>query len=261
MSSGVGKTIQIGDKKVNKFSRVASIGAVMLFGVLSVIGIAQPASADSSIPVDKCKVTAYWTAPGTAHYVVPSGCTQVLSFVAYNAPSNVFDRTTADKQTVFSQYTVTQGPGTYNWHQELPKCFYQLDFVYGQVLSKLGPANSNNFYGQRLILSDNGGAVPCVTVSKPTTTVPKPVVTTVLKSTVEKIYTNTAPPVTTRVAVPRIVTTTTVPMQNIAQEIPQQTLAKTGFDYLKASIFGGALLLVGVIMFGIPKFRKSRSLR
>jgi hypothetical protein len=45
----------------------------------------------------------------------------------------------------------------------MPSCYYQVDFVYGDVITKFGPAGSSNFYSAqgRLIKARNGGTSSC----------------------------------------------------------------------------------------------------
>ena len=98
-------------------------------------------------------------------FTVAAGCSDIkLSFVSYKAPGPTFSRETADQQTVFARTTGLFDAGNYTLTIAVPDCYYQVDFVYGDVIEKLGPANSNNFYSDqgRLIRAKNGGTGSCV---------------------------------------------------------------------------------------------------
>ncbi len=98
----------------------------------------------------------------TATFTVPAGQAVQLSLVSYNAPESFYNANDASLQTVYQQNTATYLPGTHSVSVVLPSNFYQVDFVCGQVITKLGPAGSNNFYSaqNRLISADNGGLNP-----------------------------------------------------------------------------------------------------
>jgi hypothetical protein len=53
---------------------------------------------------------------------------------------------------------------------QVPNCYFQIDFVCGPVIDRLGPVGSNIFYTPqgRLISADNDGTTPC-TPSAPCT--------------------------------------------------------------------------------------------
>ncbi len=100
----------------------------------------------------------------TVSFTVAAGCQNVkLSLVSYKAPGPAFDATTADQQTVHSSNTVLLGAGNHTLTVAVPDCYYQVDFVYGDVIAKLGPAGSSNFYSAqgRLIKARNGGTASC----------------------------------------------------------------------------------------------------
>ena len=90
------------------------------------------------------------------------------SFVSYKAPAPTFNRLIADMQVVFDRQTVVVGPEGGNRCMEIkiPDCYYQVDFVKGCVIEKLGPANSTNFYTDqnRLIATTTGGSAPCAPI-------------------------------------------------------------------------------------------------
>ncbi len=100
------------------------------------------------------------------NFTLAAGCeNQEFSLVSYKAPSYEFDSHTADQQTVFDSATGFFGSGLNMMEIDVPKCYFQIDFVRGGVIEHLGPAGSNNFYSAqgRLIDADNGdpGAGVC----------------------------------------------------------------------------------------------------
>jgi hypothetical protein len=100
----------------------------------------------------------------TVSFTVAAGCSNIkLSLVSYKAPGPAFDAKAADRQTVHDSKTVLLGAGTHTLTVAMPNCFYQVDFVYGDVIAKLGPAGSSNFYSAqgRLIKARNGGTGSC----------------------------------------------------------------------------------------------------
>lgn len=100
----------------------------------------------------------------TVSFTVAAGCESVkLSFVSYKAPGPAFDATTADQQTVHDAKTVLLSVGNHTLTVDVPGCYYQVDFVYGDVIARFGPAGSSNFYSAqgRLIRAVNGGAASC----------------------------------------------------------------------------------------------------
>ena len=97
---------------------------------------------------DVVRVTFTTTAPGT------------VSFVSYTAPDSFFNANDASQQVIFDQDVgVFTAAGTYSLTIVVPNCDYQVDFVCGLPIDKLGPAGSNIFYTAqgRLHDSDNGG--------------------------------------------------------------------------------------------------------
>jgi hypothetical protein len=73
-------------------------------------------------------------------------------------------------QVVRTQVTA----GSYRWTVRLAPCYYQVDFVRGPVLARLGPAGSSHFYGARTIATVNGGQAcrPQPLPSRPTLPTP-----------------------------------------------------------------------------------------
>jgi hypothetical protein len=87
------------------------------------------------------------------------------TLVSYTAPSAAFDPNTASQQQIFDLDTGVFGPGTYTLTVNIPDCYYQIDFVCGAAIDRLGPAGSNIFYSaqERLISADNDGTQACCT--------------------------------------------------------------------------------------------------
>jgi MYXO-CTERM domain-containing protein len=107
----------------------------------------------------------------TVTFTLSNGCTgKELSLVSYTAPAATFSTDTASSQEVFDTKTGTLTNGTFTWSVKVPSCFFQVDFVRGAVITHLGPAGSNNFYGDRLIAGVNGGTTSCVTTTVTTGT-------------------------------------------------------------------------------------------
>ncbi|VTR96973.1 Serine-aspartate repeat-containing protein F OS=Candidatus Accumulibacter sp. BA-93 GN=sdrF PE=4 SV=1: Cna_B: Cna_B: Cna_B: Cna_B: Cna_B: Cna_B: Cna_B: Cna_B: Cna_B: Cna_B: Cna_B: Cna_B: Cna_B: Cna_B: Cna_B: Cna_B [Gemmata massiliana] len=94
---------------------------------------------------------------------VPAGQTHQITFVSYTAPGADFDANTASQQKIYDLDTDEFGPGYHTLTVRVPNCYYQVDFVCGFAIDKLGPANSNIFYTpqKRLVSADNGGAECC----------------------------------------------------------------------------------------------------
>src|SRR3954465_9199287 len=139
------------------------IALALLVFVCALLGqagqvFATETSTSSAVP-NKCVVTVSSMSGGEVKFTVREGCAKKLSLVSYSAPSATYDVKTADQQKLFDSKTVKAGAGSYAWKGKLPECFYQLDFVYGDVLPKLGPDGSGNFYLGSLIKATNGGKV------------------------------------------------------------------------------------------------------
>jgi predicted outer membrane repeat protein len=96
----------------------------------------------------------------TVTFTVPStSAPMVYSLVTYNAPDSVFNASDASQQTIYQDATGTFGPGTHTLTVTIPNNYYQIDFVCGAAIDKLGPAGSNIFYSaqNRLDSADNAG--------------------------------------------------------------------------------------------------------
>ncbi len=110
-------------------------------------------------------------------FTVAAGCKDIeLTLVSYKAPGPTFDEKTADQQILFDHKTQLFSAGNWQLDVAVPDCYYQVDFVYGKHIEKLGPAGSNNFYSKqgRLIRAANGGTKACTTSQPPTTPNPPP---------------------------------------------------------------------------------------
>ena len=95
-------------------------------------------------------------------FTITAGAPIQLSLVSYTAPDSTFVAGHASQQVMFDVDTGTFGPGTYTMSVTDPDSYYQVDFVVGAAIDRLGPANSNIFYSAqgRLISADNGGVDP-----------------------------------------------------------------------------------------------------
>ncbi|MDQ1418179.1 MAG: hypothetical protein QOJ52_141 [Acidimicrobiaceae bacterium] len=94
----------------------------------------------------------------TATFDIAKNCKNIqVSLAAYRAPSATYDRNTASQQVLFDSSTGTFSPVTHTLQIFVPAGCFQVDFVLGPVITKLGPANTSNFYGDqnRLIDHDN----------------------------------------------------------------------------------------------------------
>lgn len=84
----------------------------------------------------------------------------VVSFVSYTAPDPFFSASTAGQQQIYDLASGTFSNGqTGSLTISVPNSYYQVDFVCGYVIDRLGPAGSNIFYTPqgRLLSADNGG--------------------------------------------------------------------------------------------------------
>src|SRR4051794_25655083 len=105
-------------------------------------------------------------------YNVPAGCGSIeLSLVSYQAPSSTYDPSTADQQVLYKSVTQTVPEGAGTLTVDVPNCYFQVDFVYGQPIEDLGPAGSDNFYNNshesRLIQGLMGGTSACTAMQAP----------------------------------------------------------------------------------------------
>jgi hypothetical protein len=92
-------------------------------------------------------------------FTVARSHTATLTLVSYTAPGSSFDASVAYKQTAYQFATGNFTAGLHTMQVNIPKCFFQVDFVCGDYIDRFGPAGSNIFYSaqNRLISADNGG--------------------------------------------------------------------------------------------------------
>jgi len=158
----------------------------------------------------------------TAYFTIAAGCPDLkLSLVSYKAVTSTVNLETVVSQTVFMSDTNTFGPGSHNLTITVPPCYYQVDFVTGDVITQFGPiaTNPNNFYHARGVFIDgaNGGANTCAT---PTNT-PAPPTATSTKTSVPPTATST------KTSVPPTATSTTPPATSTPTTAPSLTPAPT----------------------------------
>ena len=102
----------------------------------------------------------------TVSFTVAKGCSNVkLSLASYRAPAPVFIERRAHEQVLVDWKTQFFGAGKHTLTVAAPACYYQVDFVYGDIIERFGPAGSNNFYRKqgRLIRAAMGGSGACAT--------------------------------------------------------------------------------------------------
>ena len=89
--------------------------------------------------------------------VAAGAAPQRFTLVSYTAPGPKFDANTASQQKIFDTDTGVFGPGSYTLTVSNPHSYFQVDFVGGYAIDRLGPANSNIFYSaqNRLFSADN----------------------------------------------------------------------------------------------------------
>ena len=82
-----------------------------------------------------------------------------FTLVSYTAAGSTFDPATASQQRIFDADSGVFAPGSYTLTVSNPHSYYQVDFVGGSAIDRLGPANSNIFYAaqNRLFSADNAG--------------------------------------------------------------------------------------------------------
>ena len=94
-----------------------------------------------------------------ANFTLAPGCEkQEFSLVAYSAPDYKFNPELAGLEKVFDFKTGFFDGGRNSMEVQVPGCSFDVAFVRGAVIEKLGPVGSDNFYSPqgRLIDSDNG---------------------------------------------------------------------------------------------------------
>jgi hypothetical protein len=173
-----------GERGVGLTTRSKARLLALLLGALGLIWApnASAATHPTSPVAESCVIRAVVLHADSVTFVEPAGCLNTLSLVSYSAPGAHFDPRTAGRQKVAGSHVGARvAPGRYTWSVALPPCYYQLDFVYGRPLAKLGPPGSSNFYGNRVIAQLTGGHRCAPAQPKPTaipkpTTKPKPTV-------------------------------------------------------------------------------------
>jgi hypothetical protein len=204
-------------------SLITLIATIALFVVPNALASTTTAKADScptdpKLVVGAATLDAHQGGTSTATFTIPASCPSVqVSLVSYTHSAPFFTWENAKDEVVSDRHTVTFGPGAHSISVSTPDCYYQVDLVQGDVIEKLGPADSNNFYSRqnRLVLSDNAGSKSC---TPPVVTIAPPVV----PPTVVTI----APPV----AAPPVVTQTQTQTQTITVIINQPAAPVAAID-------------------------------
>lgn len=176
-------------------------------------------------------------------FTIAEGCQDIeISLVAYEASSDMFSEDTAEKQVLFDSDTGKFDEGTHTLEVDVPDCFFQVDFVRGPVITKLGPKGTNNFYGKqgRLIDATSGGQECTVTTEPPVRE------TTTTTSTTSTSTTSTTVPFQPETQV--LGETITKP----AEDVAAAELAKTGVPSGTGSLIGlgSSLTLIGAALHG-----------
>jgi hypothetical protein len=124
----------------------------------------------------------------TAYFTVTAGMSDQLTLVSYIAPGSSFSDATAYQQLIYQQATGTFSAGCYSLTVQIPKSYYQIDFVCGASITQLEPNQNNDVYGpdsanvlyhaeDRFISSDNGGTTVPTTLNTTAPDAPTPTVT------------------------------------------------------------------------------------
>jgi hypothetical protein len=94
------------------------------------------------------------------HFTLAPGCENVrVSFVSYNTDANH----TLDTQTVFDSDTGSfTGEG--NLTISLPKCFWQVDLVFGDVIEHFDTQKGVTYHGQNRFIDGAQGGKECAQV-------------------------------------------------------------------------------------------------
>ena len=170
----------------------------------------------------------------TVRFTLAAGCNERLSLVSYEANSTSTANEDLRAQKLFRWASDTFGPGEHELKVTVPNCFFQIDFVSGNVIKNLANGRADSIYGDRLIDSDIGGAA-CKTVTKVTTT-PK---TEVKETVVVKEQVNTAP--------------------EVQRYTPPAELAATGFDLFPLFATGTILVSIGLLLLGVASLWRRHS--
>lgn len=106
----------------------------------------------------------------TASFTVHPACQSVkVSLVSYTHSAPFFTWENSVDERVYQRKTQVLTPGNYTLRVKVPNCYYQVDLVEGEVIERLGPAGTDNFYTPqgRLIAAENAGDRPCIAVEPP----------------------------------------------------------------------------------------------
>ncbi len=184
------------------------------------------------------------------NFTIAGVCSAIkLSLVSYKAVDTFFTPQNAISQTVFVSDTGTFGPGAHSLAVDIPSCYFQIDFVKGDVITQFGPAGTNptNFYHAQGAYIDgaNGGdatcEVPATSTNTPTATSTSantatntPTTAPTSTGTTAPTATNTSLPTSTDTSIPptststpaNTATNTPVPPTNTAVP-PTNTMVST----------------------------------
>jgi hypothetical protein len=170
-------------------------------------------------------------------FTVAANCSnQKISLASYEATDNSFTQADIVKQVFADSDTGTFGTGKYSLSVKVPKCYFQVDFVTGDVITKFGPVGSSNFYGDRIIDTAQGGK-ECTVDDPP----------------VRPTTTTSTPPTT--------VAATEVLGEQIVRGAPATAsaeLAHTGADVMPVAAIGSGLTLAGVGLQGLASTLRRR---
>jgi len=151
------------------------------------------------------------------NFTIAGVCSAIkLSLVSYKAVDTFFTPQNAISQTVFVSDTGTFGPGAHSLAVDIPSCYFQIDFVKGDVITQFGPAGTNptNFYHAQGAYIDgaNGGDATCEVPATSTATATATHTNTntpTATATATRTNTSTATPTNTATATPTNTATAT----------------------------------------------------
>ena len=136
---------------MKKFHRVAAIAAAALVGLSGLAGFSSPASATGAgrVTADQAKYKHTFNGPaGTASIEITNGplCAgqeQTFSLVSYTTPSARFSVPQYVLESSTDKLTAPTGAGQLTrskleFKVEVPECFTQVDFVFGDVHARPG---------------------------------------------------------------------------------------------------------------------------
>lgn len=161
----------------------------------------------------------------TVHFTVADNCEERYSLVSYESPNDDFTPDGIVNQKFFESDTGVFAAGDHELTVKVPECFFQIDFIRGEVIEDLAAAGRGNWYAKqgRLIDSDTGGSGDaCIEVSSSTVT-----------------------PTTTAPAAAEV----------LGQTITNPQFAQTGAPVVPELLLGILLISAGV---GVLQFRRSQ---